>query len=459
MTAIAVYVRISLDTEGLGLGVARQEEDCRELVVRRGWDVAYVASDNDISAYKKVVRPEFERVLDDLASGAVDGLAVYDLDRLARQPRDLERLIDIFDSRPLSFAAVTQDIDLSTSDGRFIARLMVSFANKSSADTSRRVTRKHRELALKGVAVGGNRAFGWKADRVTPEPEEVALCQEAAKDILSGVGLHTIARRWNEQGIRSSLGNLWQRQTIRQMFLSPRIAGFRVYQNELARDNEGNPVVGNYPPVLDVETWEAVCAVISDPGRSGKFAHVGGRKYLLSGVMRCGVCSKPLNGSANARANTFVYACKRRESCGKVAISGPQSDDLVTRLVMAYLADQTVQPEVGAWNGEAELARADESIAELMAAYTQGELTRDVVFPSVGKLEDQAATLRDERSVWLRTQTSLTQRPTNVVESWPRLDMDQRRQVIASVLHSVVVAPAKGRGGRYDPERLSPVWQ
>jgi hypothetical protein len=47
----AIYVRISSDRTGAGLGVARQEEDCRALCERLGWQVVRVYPDNDVSAY------------------------------------------------------------------------------------------------------------------------------------------------------------------------------------------------------------------------------------------------------------------------------------------------------------------------------------------------------------------------------------------------------------------------
>ncbi|QMU76915.1 recombinase family protein [Streptacidiphilus sp. PB12-B1b] len=50
---------------------------------------------DDGSADWVVLRPLFRRLLVDLASGAVDGVIFYDLDRLVRRPRDLEDLIDI----------------------------------------------------------------------------------------------------------------------------------------------------------------------------------------------------------------------------------------------------------------------------------------------------------------------------------------------------------------------------
>ena len=65
----AIYVRISSDREGAGLGVARQEEDCRALCDRLGWQPAGVYSDNDVSAYSGKKRPEWARLNEDIRDG------------------------------------------------------------------------------------------------------------------------------------------------------------------------------------------------------------------------------------------------------------------------------------------------------------------------------------------------------------------------------------------------------
>src|SRR5688572_22951930 len=62
----AVYTRISDDSLGTGLGVARQEADCRALAERLGWQVAEVYSDNDQSAFNGTSRPQYLRMLADL---------------------------------------------------------------------------------------------------------------------------------------------------------------------------------------------------------------------------------------------------------------------------------------------------------------------------------------------------------------------------------------------------------
>ena len=96
------------------------------------------------------------RSLEDLEAGAINGLLVYDLDRLHRQPSELESFIDLCGRLGLSnVASVSGDIDLTSSDGQFQARILGAVAKKESDDKSRRIRRKHEELAAGGKVSGG----------------------------------------------------------------------------------------------------------------------------------------------------------------------------------------------------------------------------------------------------------------------------------------------------------------
>jgi len=103
---VALYIRLSLVTvvpdasEGEPVqqsGLERQQVDTQALAERKGWQgVPYI---DEASAYKRrAKRPKFDQLLSDLADGTIEGLCVYDCDRLARQPRDLERLIDLYEA-------------------------------------------------------------------------------------------------------------------------------------------------------------------------------------------------------------------------------------------------------------------------------------------------------------------------------------------------------------------------
>lgn len=115
----AIYARISADADGAGLGVQRQVDDCHALANRRGWTVAQVLVDNDVSAYSGRTRPQYRRLLNALKSHEVDAVLVWHLDRLHRQPRELEEFFEVCDAAGVThLASVTGDVDLATDDGR-----------------------------------------------------------------------------------------------------------------------------------------------------------------------------------------------------------------------------------------------------------------------------------------------------------------------------------------------------
>ncbi|MHB9864359.1 recombinase family protein [Streptomyces sp. YIM S03343] len=160
-------------------GVLKQRDDVTGLAARHGYSPDQVAwyEDNNLSAFSRTVkRKDFERLLKDLSKGRLDGILFYDIDRYTRQPRDLERTIDVYEtsSRPLIFDGLSgQNFDLSTPDGRFSARLFVSIANKSSEDTKRRIQREAKRMAQKGEFHGGTPAFGWdREDRLNLDSSE-----------------------------------------------------------------------------------------------------------------------------------------------------------------------------------------------------------------------------------------------------------------------------------------------
>ncbi len=343
-----------------------------------------------------------------------------------------------------------------------MARVMVAFANKSSMDTSRRIKRKNLELAQQGVPRSTRRPFGYEDDKVTIRPAEAELVRQAARDVLAGAGLHTIARQWNEQGVRTPYGNPWLQSVLKSMLVSPRMAGFRIHQRQIARDADGEPVMTKREPLLDVSTWESVCAVLNDPERTRRHTYPGGRKRLLSGLVRCGTCGVSMSCDKDFRRGIHTYVCKQqttRRGCGTVAVSGPRMDELVAALVLRYLSDRAVVPEASRWVDEQELQDVTTRISELMAAFTAGELTGAVVFPAVSKLEAQADELREARATWLREQAFIVNRPENVTTVWPELDVDRQRAVIDSVISAVVVKPAAKKGGRFDPSRVEVVWR
>lgn len=149
----AIYIRISADQTGEGLGVQRQLDDCLALADRLGWKVVRRYDDNDLSAYNGKRRPGFEAMLTEMAIGKFDSLLCWHVDRLYRSMRDLERLIETAEANRVTIKTVQGgDLDLSTSAGRMVARILGSVARQESEHTAER---RKRANAQKAVAGGG----------------------------------------------------------------------------------------------------------------------------------------------------------------------------------------------------------------------------------------------------------------------------------------------------------------
>src|SRR6476646_9878430 len=90
-----VYLRQSLDRAGNSAAVDRQREDCLKLCADRGWEVAHVYVDNDVSASSRKPRPQYVRMLAAVEAGEAEVLVAWYVDRLTRKMVDLENLIEL----------------------------------------------------------------------------------------------------------------------------------------------------------------------------------------------------------------------------------------------------------------------------------------------------------------------------------------------------------------------------
>jgi len=158
---VVVCLRISSDPEDSKRGVTRQAVDAEDVVRSGGGVLVWTAVENDTSAFKKrrvkvsagggghrwawrVIRPQWEQALRMIRAGEADALLVVDLDRLTRDPRDLEDAVELVEHYRALVVDVSGALDLSTDHGIFLARMMVAHANLSSRDTSRRIRRAKR---------------------------------------------------------------------------------------------------------------------------------------------------------------------------------------------------------------------------------------------------------------------------------------------------------------------------
>ena len=190
----AIYLRISLDREMDGLAIDRQREDCEKLAQFRGWEIVETYVDQSISASDKTKkRPAYLRMVADYEAGLLDAIVCYDLDRLARQPRELEDWIDRAESRGLLLVTANGDADLGTDGGRMYARIKAAVARAEVERKGARQSRAHVQRARQGRPPKGVCPMGYTtAGELIPHEAEAVRAIYAA--FLRGDSLHGIAR-------------------------------------------------------------------------------------------------------------------------------------------------------------------------------------------------------------------------------------------------------------------------
>ena len=473
-THAGIYVRISQDRAGAGLGVERQEQDCRALAERLGWTVAKVYADNDVSAYSGKARPAYRALMDDIEQQRIFGVLVWHPDRLHRSPLELETYIALVEKRGIRTQSVQAgQWDLSTPSGQAIARTLGAWARYESAHKGERIRRSREQQAIAGGWHGGMRPYGFEKDGVTVRPAEAAEIVNAIEQTIAGVSLRSLVRDLNARGIPTATGKgRWSSMALRDIMIRPRIAGLSSYHGEVV----GKAV---WPALVPEESWRAVCAILTDPAR--RTSPGGTIKWLGSGLYLCGVCGEPKLRVSTNGSRKPAYRCSNREvmaTTGHVTRQAADVDHLVESVVVERLA-QPGLAELFADRGDTldvgplhiEKAGLEARLDEVAARFADGEVTARQMTIATEKMRERLDVITGALAASVES-NPLADLPDGkaISRAWFGAEPDRsdgyplgkRRAIVAAMVDVTVLpsAPGQRKGGIYfDPETVRIDWK
>lgn len=445
MTTALIYCRISRDPAGTELGVKRQETSCRELAEREGLQVIDVLVDDDRSAYTGKPRPAWAEAIERVKNGGIDVLVAWHPDRLTRHTRELEDLIDLLEATSTTVLTVQAGLyDLTTPNGRMVARMTGAVARHESEHKSARLRAKALELAEAGkVGGGGHRCFGFESDRITVNQPEAEAIQWAAQEIVEGASLRSVCRRMPISTVR---GGEWAPPTLARILTAPRTAGLRQHRGEVV----GEAV---WDAILDRETWERVRQVLQDPRRR---TNRPSPRYLLTG----GVAVDQFDRKLIARPNGNGVRCYISEpEKGKpgVRIEADPLERMVLDFVESHLRCAVPLVESTVVDNGSEAIEAVEAIEAEISELAR--LRGEGVISTMEWL-----TARSPLGERLRAAQALLgpieRRPDlgEVLARWDQLEHEERRRVVARYARVVVLPAVRGRHGKLT-ERVAIEWK
>lgn len=461
MTRAVIYARISRDRIGAGLGVERQEADCRALAARLGFLVVLVLVDNDLSAYSGKRRPGYVQLLEMIAAGEADVVLAWHGDRLHRSISELEQYISVCEARDVpTFTATAGELDLTTATGRMHARIAGAVARHEVEHSIERQQAAKLQKAVAGKWGGGRRPYGYEGDGTTVRPAEAEVIRTATDAILNGSSLRALVADLNERGLTTSTGRPWQPSELRKVLMRPRNAGLREHKGAIIGKAE-------WPALVGEEKWRATVSILTDPDR--RTSHTTARKWMLSNLATCGVCGAELRVTkpGSGRAVVPSYTCKVGKHVVRNAVE-------LERYVGLVVIERLKRPDA------IDLLRPASEISDTSALYAEQAALQT-------RLDDLADDLDlDERSLARRTKAlnarldeikaalavagrgnvfaGVVDAP-DVAAAWEALALARRRAIIDTLMTVIVHRTGKGRrpGWRagesyFDPKTVEIRW-
>lgn len=451
-----IYARLSVlkdDEDATEAAMERQEDDCRRLCRSRGWTVIKVYPDEGVSAFQKSrKRPGFEEAIADLEGGILDVLVCWKLDRLVRRLSDWVRVEEAVEKSGGKLVSAQEG-----EQSELTLRILASIAEQESKNTSTRLARQRRQAAEKGEPnQGGRRLFGYTTLPRTINEDEAAVVREAVKRLLAGHSQRSVTV-WANQVSTTTTGRQWSQRTLREMLLSPALAGLRVYKGEIVS-------TGTWAPILGRDTWEQMCALLRANTHRGQVV-----KHLLSGLIACGRCEAPMitHYEPKARGGRRQYWCPSvpgRPGCGKTTVAAEPLEAVVAAMVLKRLGGPGLAKALKAEDEQpgvaADLHAAEARRDEIEQDYASGAIKRDAFLRMHGPAVDRVEALRAKVQAQSRRSVlwSLPKAKAELEAWWndPDRTVEERRAVIQAVVSRVLVGPALRPSRTFDPARLKP---
>jgi site-specific DNA recombinase len=414
-------------------------------------------------------RPRYKHALVDLASGRINGIACLSVDRLTRRRDQVRPILNAMEQMKGRLFFLWDELDTMSGDPDTELRLheLVARAEREAERTSRRYKLVAQHRARQGkISGGGTRPFGHDASWTAIVREEADAIRDAAKRILDdGKGVYAIVLDWNENGPPPVRAKQWTTQVLKGILQQPRLVAKRDYGEDLF-DLE------DVPPILDVATWERVCAKLAEPKPHTGSAHT---HRLLSGIAQCGRCQVPLRGGKNmeSRGGKHLYACPPKSrgqgSCGSLSVNSGPVDEIVTERVVEWLSDKRNVTNLLALHSN---GPEDEALTQRIAEINDALVDLSYLLAKrkirtaeyEGRWDELVAERADKARQRANTQEAgrLAEllKIDDVAAEWASRAQEWRRAILKLCTKAIVVEPvgktagATATGFRFDPERV-----
>lgn len=332
------------------------------------------AQDTDVSgSMSPFKRPKLGKWLTSRAD-EFDVIIAARMDRLTRRSMHFNELLEWAQENGKFIVCVEEGFDLSTPQGKMMARMTAVFAEAEWDTIQARILngvqgRLENRSWLTGAPPTGysiKTVEGGKRKVLEIDQDYYPVVEEIFRRISEGQSTHRIARDFNSRGVltwgdhlrklkgQETKGTQWQSTIINKFIRSSWIPGVYTYKGEAVLDDQGEPVVLPAKPLASMAQWEYLVDQIKPTPKAAGTEIRTGAKSLLAGIARCGHCGAPfsslLNSGHRRKDGTRVPGHRYYRCSNKFKGGSCESGPYVRADVLDTWVDQAVQSTIGQWD-------------------------------------------------------------------------------------------------------------
>jgi len=278
----AIYTRVSTDNQAEGEfnSCEAQEEKIRSFIKsQENLEIFEVYSDGGFTG-ANFNRPALQEMIEDIKQGKLNLVISYKIDRLTRSPKDFYQLIELFEKYNVDFISVTERFDTSTSAGRLLRNIMLTFAQFERELASERTRDKMLQRANKRMWNGGIVPFGYKTEdkKLVMDEKETKIVRDIYEGYIASGSIAKVHNDLKNKGVKDRKGLPFSKSGIYYLLRNIVYTGKIKYAGKIYQ--------GVHQPIIS----EDIFNLAQELHRSKRRVLRLYKDYPLAGLVRCQEC-------------------------------------------------------------------------------------------------------------------------------------------------------------------------
>ena len=406
----------------------------------------------DVSGAKRA-RAVLDSIVAKIEAGELAGVIVYNLSRLSRlRPMERIELVERIEAAGGTILSASESFDAATPEGRFQRDLFFAIARMDWERAADGFAVAKENAIASGIAIMSLAPFGYRFNErhgLEVVAREARVVREIFEMRRSGLSYGDCLARFEERTGRSS-----NRSTMRNMLRNRAYLGELHYGQKVALSK-----IDAHAPIVELELFEAVQAVIDARARAHGYKGGGRAKSLLAGIARCEGCGRGLVRTRTGSRREYSYKCPNdaRHCPARAFIQAEPLETLVVERVLEWAgpdADELLELEVRleAADTRAAAERRLEDAERVLAGYlvdVELQLADELAYKAGARVRQELVEARRQELEEMGEAGDLeVVRGTlrRVLADAEEYEVDERRRLLAVALESVVVRRTPRRG-------------